>query len=61
MSLIRSLRYAEISTLVLGLGFTTLAMAARIYTKLHLTKVMRREDCKCRNIWSARRYQSLIC
>ena len=46
LSLTRSLRNEEISTLVLGLGLTTLAMFARIYTKLRLTKCMRREDCK---------------
>jgi hypothetical protein len=43
-----SLRVGEIVTLVLGFGLSTLAVAARVYTKFHIMRDKKLEDCKYR-------------
>ena len=40
-----SLHVAEIATFVLSISLTTLAVSARTYTKVYLTKLMGLEDC----------------
>lgn len=42
----RSLRLAEIFTIILGLGLSTLAMSARMYVKLRVSRKFLSEDCK---------------
>ncbi len=42
-----SLRLGEVFALALGLGLSTLAVSARVYTKSKITKTMGREDCEC--------------
>lgn len=42
---LHSLRLGEVFALALGFGFSLLAIAVRVYTKLRLTKSMRNEDC----------------
>ncbi len=44
---IHSLRLGEVFALALGLGFSTLAVSARVYTKSRITKTMGKEDCEC--------------
>ena len=43
---IHSLHVGEVFTLALGLGISTLAVFARVYTKIRLVKTMVKEDCK---------------
>lgn len=42
----RSLRLAEIFTILLGLGMSTVAISARIYMRLRVMKQFISEDCK---------------
>lgn len=41
-----SLRVAEIFTVILGFGLATIAISARIYTKLRVVRNFLLEDCK---------------
>ena len=41
-----SLHLGEIFALALGFSFTSLAVAARVYTKMRLTSTMGKEDCE---------------
>ena len=41
-----SLHVGEVLALALGFGISTLAVCARIYTKVRLTKNLRSEDCE---------------
>lgn len=41
----RSLRLAEIFTIILGLGLSTLAISVRIYVKLRVSRKFLSEDC----------------
>ena len=40
------MRVGEVLALALGFGLSTLAVFARTYTKVRLTKTFRKEDCK---------------
>lgn len=42
---LHSLRFGEVFALALGFGLSFLAVAARVYTKMRLTRSMRKEDC----------------
>ena len=41
-----SLHLGETFALALGFSSSSLAVAARVYTKMRLTGTMRKEDCK---------------
>ena len=41
-----SLHLGEIFALALGFSFSSLAVAARVYTKMRLTSIMGKEDCE---------------
>ena len=41
-----SLRTGEIVTFTLGLGLSTLAVSARVYTRMCITRKVRLEDCR---------------
>jgi hypothetical protein len=41
------LRVGEVLTLALGFGLSTLAICARLYTKVRIDRKMMIEDCKC--------------
>ena len=43
---IHSLYLGEVFALALGFSFTSLAVAARVYTKIRLTSTMGKEDCE---------------
>lgn len=49
----RSLRIAEVFTVLLGLGLSTIAIGARIYMKLRVSRQFHSEDCKIVAIGSA--------
>ena len=42
----QSLRIGQYFTVILGFGLSTLAIAARLYTKLRITRKFLSEDCK---------------
>lgn len=42
---LHSLRLGEVFAVALGFGFSLLAVAARVYTKIRLTRSMKKEDC----------------
>ena len=42
----RSLRLAEIFTIILGLGLSILAISIRIYVKLRISRKFLSEDCR---------------
>lgn len=42
----RSLRLAEIFTIILGMGLSTLAISTRVYVKLRVSRKFLSEDCK---------------
>lgn len=42
----RSLRLAEIFTIILGLGLSTAAISVRTYVKLRILRKFLSEDCK---------------
>ena len=41
-----SVHLGEVFALAFGLGFSSLAVAARVYTKMRLTNNMGKEDCE---------------
>ena len=43
---LHSLHLGEVFALALGFGLSFLAVAARVYTKMCLTRSMRKEDCQ---------------
>ena len=53
-----SLRIGEYLTVALGFGLSTIAICARIYTKLRITKKFLLEDCE---LFPGRVCQSMSC
>ena len=43
---LHSLRLGELFALAFGFGLSTLAVSARVYTKMRLTRTMGKEDCE---------------
>ena len=53
-SYIQSMHVGEVLALALGFGLSTLAVFARIYTKVRLTQTFKQEDCKFAGLKSFR-------
>ena len=43
---LHSLRLGEVFAVALGFGFSFLAVATRVYTKMRLIRPMKKEDCE---------------